>query len=283
MCSGPVPQHPPRKRAPASAMRAPYLPKNAGVERYIRRPPTSCGSPAFGCATRGVPVTAAIRHTTSSISGGPVEQLAPITSAPDSSSLRATDSTSSPSDERPPCEKVTWAKTGRSEIERTAPSAASSSGSSEKVSRTNPSMPPSRSPSACSREVSLDLGPGCRTRRGHPESERTDRPEDRGLLAGSAPGEFGRSHVDLSDPLLESETGEPDSICPEAVRLHDLRARLDVVSVDGFDELGRAQVYRIVAGVHEDAAFVEARPHRTVEEVESVPGDHGAEPAHEGS
>ena len=47
---------------------------------------------------------------------------------------------------------VTWASTGRSVSERTARKAASSSPRSLKVSRQNPSTPPSSSPRACRRK-----------------------------------------------------------------------------------------------------------------------------------
>ena len=49
---------------------------------------------------------------------------------------------------------VTWASTGRSVSERTARKAASSSLRSLKVSRQNPSTPPSSSPSTCRRKKS---------------------------------------------------------------------------------------------------------------------------------
>ena len=85
---------------------------------------------------------------------GPTEQLIPATSTPHAAMAVPAVSMVVPPGVRPFSPMVTWASTGRSVSERTARKAASSSLRSLKVSRQNPSTPPSSSPSTCRRKKS---------------------------------------------------------------------------------------------------------------------------------
>ena len=116
----------------------------------MRRSPTARGRPAFGWADSTLPVTSAIRSIASSIGPGPTEQLSPTTSAPHSSSRAAMVSTEVPYEVLPSSPTVIWAMTGSSgATARAASSAAWSSSRSLKVSRMNPSTPPSARPRSC--------------------------------------------------------------------------------------------------------------------------------------
>ncbi len=150
MCAGVVPQHPPITRTPACAKRRAYSAKYSGEARYMFRPSTFCGTPAFGCAESGRSTTLAIASIASSMIFGPTEQLTPTTSAPHSQSLRANAAGSVPYRPSPSACRVIWATTGRSLAERTPAMAWRISLMSAKVSRTKRSTPPAASARACS-------------------------------------------------------------------------------------------------------------------------------------
>ena len=82
MCSGVVPQQPPRNFTPLWMSRFAYLPMYSGEAMYICRPLTSRGRPAFGWQEIFLAVTVLISSTASSITSGPTEQFRPTTSAP---------------------------------------------------------------------------------------------------------------------------------------------------------------------------------------------------------
>ncbi|OPZ24581.1 MAG: hypothetical protein BWZ01_02827 [Deltaproteobacteria bacterium ADurb.BinA179] len=82
ICSGVVPQQPPRKTAPDAA-NSPANPENSsGAMGNTAFPSRNTGSPAFGFATRGTFAYGAIALTNGSIPSGPMEQLHPTASAP---------------------------------------------------------------------------------------------------------------------------------------------------------------------------------------------------------
>ncbi len=116
------------------------------------RPATTSGHPAFGCALSGRRATVAISASTWAMRTGPVEQLAPITSAPASSNVRTTSIGLLPARVRPSSSKLICATTGRSQLSRAARSAISISRRSLNVSRISRSTPPSSSASICSRK-----------------------------------------------------------------------------------------------------------------------------------
>ena len=125
----------------------------SGLAMYIVRPETSRGMPAFGCALSLRFVTAAMRSIASRIACGPTEQLRPMTSAPHSSSVRATSSGVAPNGVSPSWPIVICAITGvESESSRAAASACSISPRSLNVSRRKQSAPPSSSACICSRK-----------------------------------------------------------------------------------------------------------------------------------
>src|SRR5262249_14957466 len=82
MCSGVVPQQPPRNFTPLWISRFAYFDMYSGEAMYICRPFTSRGSPALGWQEILRAVTAVISSTASSMTSGPTEQLRPMTSAP---------------------------------------------------------------------------------------------------------------------------------------------------------------------------------------------------------
>ena len=90
MCSGVVPQQPPRNFTPLWISRFAYLPMYSGEAMYICRPLTSRGRPAFGWQEIFLAVTALISSIASSITSAPTEQFRPTTSAPAASRRLAT-------------------------------------------------------------------------------------------------------------------------------------------------------------------------------------------------
>ncbi len=98
-------------------------------------------------ATMGRSTTPRSRSTASSTTAGPTEQLTPTASTPSAARRGPKASGAVPYDVTASSPRVSDAMTGRSVRSRTAVQAASSSTMSEKVSRTNPSTPPARSPS----------------------------------------------------------------------------------------------------------------------------------------
>ena len=76
MCSGVVPQQPPRIFAPAWMRCCAYVAMYSGLAMYMLRPFTSRGMPAFGCALSFRRVTGAIFSIASSMICGPTEAAA---------------------------------------------------------------------------------------------------------------------------------------------------------------------------------------------------------------
>jgi hypothetical protein len=58
--------------------------------------------------------------------------------------------------------------------------------------------------------------------------------------------------------------GESKSICPKRIRFQNLRTGLQVLFVDGQDQVGVRQVQLVVAAIDEDAARVEHGSHGAV-------------------
>ena len=118
------------------------------------RPSTERGMPALGCAASGKVVTARTRSIASSMATGPMLQLQPMTSAPQSASLAAKVSGSDPSRQLDSSSTVTEATMGSLGFtSRAASMAWRSSSTYPKVSRIRRSTPPSASAAICSRKA----------------------------------------------------------------------------------------------------------------------------------
>ncbi len=169
----------------------------------------------------------------------------------------------------PSCATVICAKSGRSVRARTARSAQASSCRSEKVSRTKPSTPPSSSPSTWRPNSSSasPIGGGSPRLDAHPE--RADGARDVGAAPRRLAGEPDRRAVDLLGAGVEAVGGQLDRVGAEGVRLEDLGAGGHVLLVDLPHQLRAGHAQLVVADVHEDAAPVEQRAHRAVEDVDA--------------
>ena len=89
-------------------------------------------------------------------------------------------------------------------------------------------------------------------------------------LAGLA-GELGGLAVEPAGQLLEAVFGQPEAVRAEGVRLDRVGAGLDVLAVDRRDELRPGQDQFVEAGALRDAARVEERAHRAVEQQRPAP------------
>ena len=109
-----------------------------------------------GPASSGPPIAS----RASRLAAGPAPQLTPIASAPAAARAWAAARGGVPSARTSSSPKVSEAMTGRSEARRASSRARSSWPRSEKVSSTTRSIPPSSSPSICSRKAALAAGSG---------------------------------------------------------------------------------------------------------------------------
>ena len=201
---------------------------------------------------------------------GPIPQLRPMTSTSSSSSAVVKASGVVPNVVLPSIWIVIWATIGRSETSRTALIACSITASSEKVSRTNRSTPPSSKPSTCSLNMSLassnDVGPNGSIRK----PERSDRSGDKDLVAGSLASDACGRDVDLAELAFESVGLQLVTGRTERVRLDDVGTGLYVFLVDLTNEVGRREVQLVVTAVDVNAFVVKSRADRTVKNVDVV-------------
>ena len=77
-------------------------------------------------------------------------------------------------------------------------------------------------------------------------------------------GEADSSCVDFGDFGGKAVTSEAEAVSAEGVGFDDFRASLEVVLVDGEDQVGVGEVEFVVASVDEDAARVEDRTHGAI-------------------
>src|SRR3989442_13249243 len=120
----------------------------------MSRSPTRLGSPAFGwIASRRLPAAGTICSSTPYKVLEPTEQFAPRAWTPSARNVRPTSAGERPVNVTPSSVKAICATMGRSVTERIASIASAISARSENVSTMHASTPPSRSPSACSRNA----------------------------------------------------------------------------------------------------------------------------------
>ena len=108
-------------------------------------------------------------------------------------------------------------------------------------------------------------------------AERPDRAGDERLTSGDVAGFAGQlSAAPVHPPgqLLEAELGEAEAVRTESVRLDRIGPRLEVLAVDLEDDLGVGQHDLVEAGPLGDAAAVQQRAHRAVEEQRPAPQLH---------
>src|SRR5207249_2477905 len=123
----------------------------------MSRSPTRLGSPAFGWIASGrPPATSTICSSTPYKVLEPTEQFAPRAWTPNARRVRATSAGERPVNVTPSSVKAISAAMGRSVTERIASMASAISARSEHVSTMKASTPPSRSPSACSRNAARE-------------------------------------------------------------------------------------------------------------------------------
>ncbi len=112
------------------------------------------------------------------------------------------------------------------------------------------------------------LGQRNGTNRGNMSSQWPDRPSDPHSLAGQVLGLASYAHrsaVYLSDLSFEAVLCQAHAIGAEGVGLYNLRARPDVVQVDGLDQLGVGEIQLVEASVRDDSpTLVELRAHGAV-------------------
>ncbi len=102
------------------------------------------------------------------------------------------------------------------------------------------------------------------------DAERADGAGDEHVLPRRLARELRRTPVDLPHLRLEAVLRELDAVCAERVRLQHLGAGIDVRAVDAEHEVGRAQVELVVALIDEDAALVQHRAHRAIEDDDAI-------------
>src|SRR5437899_2975060 len=120
----------------------------------MSRSPTRLGSPAFGWIASGrLPAAGTICSSTPHKVLEPTEQFAPRAWTPSARNVRPTSAGERPVNVTPSSVKAIGATMGRSVTERIASIASAISARSENVSTMHASTPPSRSPSACSRNA----------------------------------------------------------------------------------------------------------------------------------
>jgi hypothetical protein len=124
---------------------------------------------------------------------------------------------------------------------------------------------------------------GCRPEGLDPDPQRAYRSGHHDVLARGLQRERGGGAVDLFGVVTEPICGQLHRVGPERIGLENLRARLDVLLVDAPDDVRALPVEFVVAHVHEDAATVEERAHRPVEDVDAPVLDEGLHPSSPGS
>ena len=72
--------------------------------------------------------------------------------------------------------------------------------------------------------------------------------------------------IDIADAIGQAVPRQTEAVCAEGVGFDDLSAGLQIVVVDGADELRLRQVQLVVAAVDEDAPGIEKRPHGSITE-----------------
>ena len=99
------------------------------------------------------------------------------------------------------------------------------------------------------------------------------RPDRTGDVGGATRGLARQSHsrtVDIAQPVLRAVAPQELAVRPERVRFDNLRARLDVISMDLEHQVGTRKIGLVERSSDEIAALVELRPHRPVEDEGAV-------------
>ena len=212
---------------------------------------------------------------------GPALQFTPTASAPQEVSFAAAVSHEAPSRQFASSSTVTSASTGTpGAASAAASSACSASFSAEIVSMTSRSTPPATSPLICSvnaaRASSSEVLPSGSSSTPSGPTDPATQASPACLSASCATA----CRASCAPAWLIAKTlscipkwAQPKGVRAEGVRLDDLRARLQILLVDRAHQLGLRQVQLVVAAVDEDAAFVEHRPHRSVEQHRALTKD----------
>jgi hypothetical protein len=85
-----------------------------------------------------------------------------------------------------------------------------------------------------------------------------------GELSHSFPGQPRARLVDGAGLIPQAEAMQPEAVCPEGVGFDDLGAGLQILFVDGADQLRLRQVQLVEALVEEDASAIEGSAHGSV-------------------
>ena len=167
---------------------------------------------------------------------------------------------------------VIWATIGRSDSSRTARIACSIAGSSEKVSRTNRSTPPSSKALDLLLIHIFGLVERGRAKRLDPQAQRADRTGDKDPIAGGFAGDVGRGDIDLAELAFEAVRLQFMPRRTKRIGLDDVGTGGDIFLVDLADEIGGDEIQLVVAAVDIDALVVEPRADRAVKNVDAVGG-----------
>ena len=259
MCSGVVPQQPPRIRAPAASMRGVIVPKYSGLAAKTKRPSSRCDRPAFGM----------IRRAGSPSAGGPIASSASRHGVGPGSAVHPDDVGAGPSERRrgfrrPAAvdEDPLLAERERRDDGqvRCAPRLVDGDEQGREIGerleddRVDPAF-----------EQSVDLlperRPDVRLRDGRPAArrrpERPHGPADERIASADLPrgtGELRGPPAELAGPALEPPRREPPSIGAERQGLDQLGAGLEVLPVGGADELRLADDQLLETGALGHAA-----------------------------
>ncbi len=241
------------------------------------RPSTARGMPALGMAARGSVVAPRMASIAVSTVAGPVEQLTPMAPAPHSVSSAAACCGEEPSRQLLSSSTVTMTSTGRSGAVSSAASSASrasfSAGMVSMISRSTPASARARICSAKAARASSRpvLPSGSRRTPSGPTEPATHAVAGLLLLEvlDGLPRQPDAGGIDLGHLGGQAVPREPEAVGAEGVGFKDLGAGLQILLVDGENQVGVGQVQFVVAAVDEDAARIEHRAHGAV-------GEHGA-------
>src|SRR5215471_21243379 len=104
-------------------------------------------------------------------------------------------------------------------------------------------------------------------------SKRSDSARNEGSIAGSLPSYARASVVDLIGFVFESVAREFHPIGAVSVCLNDISAGLDVFSLYCKHKIAAGEIQLVITAVDVDAALVEHRSHRAVEDINPIIGN----------
>ena len=199
---------------------------------------------------------------------GPAPQFTPTTSTCIPSSSWAAPNGSVPSGSSTSSPKVSIAMIGRSaDASRASSMAIARWSSRENVSNWKRSTPPSSRPSMVSRNAARTAAsPEAKDVRRR-AAKRPDRPRDQHVPAGDVPclaGDLGAAPGEASGLVREAVGRQADAVRPERRGLDEIGTGVEVLAVDGADQVRASGDQLVEVRPLRDAAREQQRAHRPV-------------------